>query len=400
VKTPEGNSLGSVAIQTSIGSDDSRLVIKLGEVGEIERESDKMAIGMLPMSFINDNLRFRIQAEEFAVTLNQAISTADLDGAGTLEKAIERKAAPEGGISPALTSQKLLAQTENHICTILMQNVVYDVQKLFKEKEELKDENEVPERCQVSLIVHDFKIKDETIGSPYPTVFMTTGGNRFVDFCLRTKGPLNARNVKVDLVDLILAHSGKGNKKDQNKMYLQTSENFVWKLIDTADLISQASMEPADKGDYDKTLEAYVPAYSKYVAVQYTPPQVSTIYDIKTAKVSEFNCMVSFKRNPDASRYEKFINSEGAHLMRYFTQQLKFTIDKCDLHFARYEETNLKGPRDRLIEILTAVYISRMKLKVVTILAAASFGDWKELASRDGGDDEVSCGHAPSFTDV
>ena len=74
--------------------------------------------------------------------------------------------------------------------------------------------------------------------------------------------------------------------------------------------------------------------------------------------------------------------------MRYFTQQLKFTIDQCDLHFARYEELNLKGPLDRLIEILTAVYISRMKLKVVTILAAASFGDWKNLASRDNGDDE------------
>jgi hypothetical protein len=75
-------------------------------------------------------------------------------------------------------------------------------------------------------------------------------------------------------------------------------------------------------------------------------------------------------------------------MMRYFTQQLKFTIDKCKLEFARYEENNLKGPTDRLIEILTTVYIARVKLKLVAILSASSFADWKSLAKRDDGDDE------------
>lgn len=383
VRTFEGQSLGSVAIQTSIGSDESRLLIKLGEVGEMEA---KNSAEVLPSSFKNDNLRFRIQAEEFAVTLHQATSASDdQDGLGTLEVAGEGKRPPASGRSLASN------RAENPICTILMKNCTYDMQKIFKEKEELKDENDIPERCQLSLIVHDFKVKDETPGSPLPLVFKCTGESRFLDFCVRTKGPLYGKNVKVDLVDLILAHpSGRDSTTKQNKMYLQTTEQFMWKLIDTADLISQASKEPSDRGDFDETLAAYVPIYSKDGHAQYTPPQVSTIYDIKKSRVSEFNIVVSFRRNPDAQRYEKFINSEGAHLMRYFTQQLKFTINGCDLHFARYEEKSLKGPHDRLIEILTAVYISRMKLKVVAILAAASFGDWKELAARDGGDDEVS----------
>jgi hypothetical protein len=146
--------------------------------------------------------------------------------------------------------------------------------------------------------------------------------------------------------------------------------------------------QPTDGGELDKALEAFVPNYTVDKAVKRTGPQVSKIYDIAKARISPFSIVLSFRRNPDAQRYEKFINSRGAHLMRYFTQQLKFTIEGCDLYFARYEAINLKGPIDRLTEILTAVYISRLKLKVVNILAAASFGDWSSIVSRDGDDDE------------
>lgn len=165
----------------------------------------------------------------------------------------------------------------------------------------------------------------------------------------------------------------------------------MWKLIDLADLVVHASIEgaqPTDGGELDKALEAFVPNYTVDKVVQLTGPQVFKIYDIAKARISPFSIVLSFRRNPDAQRYEKFINSRGAHMMRYFTQQLKFTIEGCDLYFARYEEVNLKGPIDRLTEILKAVYISRLKLKVVKILAAASFGDWTSLVSRDGDDDE------------
>ncbi|CAB9519551.1 protein sorting-associated protein 13A [Seminavis robusta] len=398
VKTPEGASRGSLAVQTSIGTVDSRLVIRLGEVGEIERRPVN-PLGYLPTSFNEDNIRLRIQAEKFALTLNQAVfENLDSDGKGVVEHAgaATKQSVARSALAKSLRkptgSTDVYKRTELPICTLTLNSVVYDVQKLYKPKEEL-NENDIPERCQLSLIIEHFQITDETPNSPFPLVFSFEGKNRFVDFCLRTKGPLYASNVTVDLFDLILAHSGVGDDQSGDKMCLQTSEAFVWKLIDLADRIIHASSEgahPTDGGEYEyeKALEAFVPAFSKDLIVQHTGPQIAKIYDIAKARVSPFSILVSFKRRPDAERYKEMINNRGANLMRYFTQQLKFTIDNCDLHFARYEEYNVKGPMDRLIEILSAVYLSRMKLKVVTILAAASFGDWKNLASRDGGDDE------------
>ena len=58
----------------------------------------------------------------------------------------------------------------------------------------------------------------------------------------------------------------------------------------------------------------------------------------------------------------------------------------------------MKGPADKLLEIMAAVYISRMKLKFMTILSAVSFQDWKSLASREGGDDEFQPGDIARVT--
>lgn len=74
--------------------------------------------------------------------------------------------------------------------------------------------------------------------------------------------------------------------------------------------------------------------------------------------------------------------------MNYFTRKLKFSIDNAGLKFARYQNRELKGPPDRLIESLVAVYVSRMKFKIVTILSASSLQDWRNLAAREEGDDE------------
>ena len=386
VRTSEGVSLGSVAIQTSIGSTDSRLVIKLGKVGSIEREKPKNPIDMLPIMFVADNLRLRVQADKMTVTLNQArVIEADADGQGTLEEA--NKGSDEKSVS--LERSVRYSAEETSICSIIITNCVYDVQKMFKESEE--EAKGTPERCQISLIVHDMKILDEMPGSPFPTVFKYSGENRFLDLCVRTKGPLYANTVKIDLLDMILAHSGGEEKNKKERMTIQTYEDFIWKLLDTADLISKASAEgaePANLGEVDKALAAYVAQWNVVPDVQYMPPQVSTIFNIEKIRVSPFNINISFTRTPQAERYEKFINNHGAHLMRYFTQQLKFTISDCNLRFSPYEQHSLQGPMDRLVEILTAVYSSRIKLKAVSILAASSFNDWKSLAARDGGDDE------------
>jgi len=386
VRSSRGESLGSVAMQTSIGSADSRLVIKLGKVGSIEREKPKTPLDVMPATLVHDNLRFRIQVEEISVTLNQA-ETIDSDAAGTLEVA---KTVGEEASKAFQRSER--TRDEIPICTVTAKTLVYDAQKLFKESEEGAEASRSAARCQLSILLDDFQIRDEMPGSPYPIVFRYSGDNRLLDFCVRTKGPLYAKTVHVDLFDVLVAHSGASIRKEkEEKLIFQTNEAFVWKLIDTAELISQASAEGAqqsDPGDVDKVLEAFVPKMMLEPTVEYATPRVSTIFKVEKANVSPFNLVVSFERTPQSERYEKFINNQGAYLMRYFTQQLKFTIKNCNLRFAHYEEHSLTGPADRLIEILMTVYISRIKLKAVTILAASSFSDWKNLSGRDSGDDE------------
>jgi hypothetical protein len=170
----------------------------------------------------------------------------------------------------------------------------------------------------------------------------------------------------------------------------------VWKFLDLADRIVVAAGEFAgvdielawdDEHDGYKVLVrdnniSYIEDTS-----QYTPPKSDTLFDITRARVSPFTAVVSFKRNPHASRYALKRGVRGANIMNYFTRHLKFQIDKAELNFARYEARGVKGPPDRLVEILLTVYLARMKLKFISIMSAASFQDWKFLASRDDGDD-------------
>jgi vacuolar protein sorting-associated protein 13A/C len=144
---------------------------------------------------------------------------------------------------------------------------------------------------------------------------------------------------------------------------------------DEEEEIFSVSLEPVDNDLVDE-------------AAEYSPPKSDVLYDINKARVSPFTIVVTFKREPETSRYKLLKDVRGAKLMNYFTTRLKFTLDRAELKFARYEASNIRGPANRLLEILTAVYVSRMKMKFVTIMKAVSFQDWKFLASREEGDDE------------
>ena len=73
-------------------------------------------------------------------------------------------------------------------------------------------------------------------------------------------------------------------------------------------------------------------------------------------------------------------------------------MDQAELSFSRYDVSNLKGPAEKLLEVVTAVYTSRMKLKIVSFLSAVSFHDWKLLALRDSGDDRYQGGDIARVT--
>ena len=78
--------------------------------------------------------------------------------------------------------------------------------------------------------------------------------------------------------------------------------------------------------------------------------------------------------------------------MNYFTQSLKFTVDKANIKFSGYIEKHIKGPPDRLKELIIAEYTRRMKSQVLALMKATSIQDWKNLTGREEGDDEYAEG--------
>jgi len=226
-------------------------------------------------------------------------------------------------------------------------------------------------------------------------VFDCTSDKDVFNLCIRIRGPLSADLVKVDLFDLNLAHKN-GNSE---KMTLTTSEDYLWRILDFLNRILAASGEVSgftlkyENDEHDNCVIKIDDAGGKCRSKppeknQYTAPAADTLYDIALARVSPFTIVVSFRRSPELARYKKVHDAPGAAVTNYFTRKLKFTIEKAELNFTRYEDRTLKGPLDRLIEALSTVYVGRMKFKVVSLLSAASLQDWRYLAARDDGNDE------------
>merc|ERR1712238_41910 len=295
------------------------------------------------------------------------------------------------------SEEKKTKMVKQPIMAMIFSRFTVDFQRVFKDEEKSRrnlSDTPSPQRSQISIIVHNVQIKDLTPNSHYPIVFDCTSDISVFDLCIRIRGPLSADLVKVDLFDLNLAHEN-GNSE---KMTLTTSEDYLWRILDLVNRILAASgdvsgftlkYEDADLDGYVIKIEdSGKPRSQAYEKNQYTPPTADTLYDIALARVSPFTVVVSFRRSPEQSRYTKVNDAPGAAVTNYFTRKLKFTIDKAELNFTRYEDRSLKGPSDSLIETLSTVYVSRMKFKVVSLLSAASLQDWRYLAARDDGDDE------------
>jgi len=427
VRARDGSPLGSLAVQTVLGNEDSKLAVKLGELKFGSGAKKDAAASPSQGMFGNDTVRFRIRWSEFQLTLNEA-RTMDSDevtqsSQSALDYIIESQSPSRAKKSPrqrawneaaALEqSQEQMAierQSQLPVCTIVLQRFTVDWQRIYKDgatgttgTRSTRDLLQSPERSQFSVIVHNVRLLDNTPNSKFPVVFDSTSSTAsFFDLCLRFRGPLQAELVKLDLVELNLAHAhGKSEK-----IIIQTSEDFVWKAIDVANRIAVSTAQLAGvdlKLEWDDEQEEYIVS-TKDTSAQspspgyfdtegkYTPPSSETLYDINKARVSPFELQLSFVRRPQASRYAHLQDVRGAKLMNYFTRKLKFKVDRADLKFSRYETTNIKGPPDQLIQILVAVYSKKMKFKVVSMLTAVSFEDWKNLAARDTGNDDFQDG--------
>ncbi|KAG7361574.1 vacuolar sorting-associated protein 13, N-terminal domain containing protein [Nitzschia inconspicua] len=422
VRAYNGTPIGSVYIQTVIDTHgDSRLVVKVSEV----KFGSLGAPSLLKQQsfFGEDFCRFRVRWTELQLILNEVGEAGDLG----LETWTLRKLRNQRKQSPRVASSKQNQRSESPsgqvrnamfnlspqnraneyneiqmiqqpIMAMVFSRFTVDFQRVFKEGEKKNKRDLIrnsPERSQISVIVHNVQIKDLTPDSLYPMVFDCTSDISFFDLCVRIRGPLNADLVKVDLFDLNLAHSSGRSEK----MTLTTSEAYIWRILDLINRILAASGEVAsfalkfeddsEHGGYVIKIEDFAKSRSmgseKY---KYAAPKADTLYDVALTRVSPFTLVVSFRRSPETRRYSEVSKAPGAAITNYFTRKLKFTIDKAELNFARYEDRSLKGPSDRLIETLSTVYMGRMKFKVVSLLTAASLQDWRYLAARDTGDDE------------
>lgn len=412
INSQSGSPMGSICMQTIIDTQgDSHVVVKIGDVkfGALTAYQSSEASNM----FKDDFIRFRVRWTELRLTLNEARTIKRSKNSARFESALHRIRGMSTSPQKKATSGTRLTKTsrssptseesknavrlfQQAVTTISFSRFTVDYQRIFKEETTAQSQSSAawtsPERAQLSVIVHNFQIKDERPNSQFPIVFDSSSNVSFLDLCIRIRGPSDADLVKVDLFDLNLAHAN----GISDKIVLNTSEDFVWDLFDLTNRIIAASGELAgfalkleeDEGHGGFIVSIVDSGNIHQDEVNYTTPKSDKLYNITLARVSPFTLLVTFKRNPEKSRYKKVQKVRGANLMNYFMQRLKFTIERAELKFGRYEERSLKGPPDRLFESLCAVYLSRMKFKLVTLITAASLQDWKYLAARDGGDDE------------
>jgi hypothetical protein len=281
------------------------------------------------------------------------------------------------------------------VCTVLFHRFTVDWQRVFKEESTMAaNVIDSSQRAQLSVVIHNVRIKDENPSSLYPIVFDSTSQRAsFFDLCIRTRGDMDVDLMKIDLIDIKLSHT----HGTSEKVYISTSEDFVWSVLDLADRIVAAAAEFGGVDiqiKWDKEHEGYVVAtkekddrLTNQFAITYVPPKSDRVYSIQKTRISPFKLVVSFTRSPQSSRYEVMTGVRGANIMNYFSRQLKFKVEKAELKFAQYEIDGVKGPPDRIIELLKTHYVSKIKAKILSILTAASFQDWKYLASRQVGND-------------
>ena len=424
VRSTDGVPLASLSCQTVIGATDSKLVVKIGNIHLSQPSHEMTGVASWPGAlFADDFLRLRVRWSELHIILNEERSTDVATIESSLDRICAKHASPSSTQShlktkqipspvPAWIEGKRFFQQSSadeliescnheHVCTIVFRRLTVDWQRVYKDENTSTSIQSalLSERSQLAVIVHHVQILDNTPLTPFPIVFDSTSDISFFDLCVRFRGPLNADLVKIDLVDLDLAHT----KGTSARISVKTSEDFVWKVLDIVNRIILSTAEIVgmdfhlewnkEDGEFIIQKKAFDGKGSQDgKCAIYTPPKSYKLFDVSKVRISPFKVVVSFKRQPQARRYKRFGNVPGARIMNYFTTKLKFTLDQAELSFSRYEVSNLKGPADKLLEVIMAVYTSRMKLKIVSFLSAVSFHDWKLLALRDSGDDKFQEG--------
>jgi vacuolar protein sorting-associated protein 13A/C len=362
-----GEPIGSVPIQTVIGSKDSRFVVKLGELkrGGISFK-DKGGISR------DDFLHFRVRWSQLEITFLDTSLPVDNTMIGKI--------------------------SYQSITKFVLNRFTLDYQRLFKEDmEEIISAHSAQSsaRSQFSIIIKSVQVHDCTTSPETLFLDSDSGNYNFMDTRIRTKGDSDSCLLKIDLIEIKLGHDG----ERAHEITINTNEAFLWSLLDVASRTKVAisefsSLETDIKWDnnsksfcvsareVDDNADDDIEEDGTYRA-----PRGDMLLAVKKMYVSQSAFLLSFKRQPQAARYKKVQNIGTAKILNYFTKKLNFTVDRARLKFASFSLNNVKGPPDRIIQSVKTFYMSQLKKKMFTLLTATSIDEWKQLAGRDDGKD-------------
>jgi vacuolar protein sorting-associated protein 13A/C len=263
-----GQALGSLAVQTVTGARDSRLVIKIGALNFRESENEGERSSGL---FAHDFIRVRVRWSEMRVTLKD---TEEASEKYEENRTAIRKYLKSHNVDSVELEKKLAEARHDYnvevgkkqksfpeVAQILLHRFTVDFQRIFKEEDQKVQGMGLPssERAQFSVVVHNVRITDCSPNTESSVVFDSMSDKSFFDLCVRTRGPLHADLIRVDLFDLNLAY---GDGKAE-KIVVDTGEDFVWRLLDIANRTMLATADLAgvdldlkwdDKGECDSDL--------------------------------------------------------------------------------------------------------------------------------------------------
>jgi len=399
----KGQPLGSVAVQTVVGQKDSRLAIKIGAVTFGGKENENVEEGGSSAgTFDDDEIHVDLNLSELRLTLNDTQAARIMGNTIDVDDAESKS---DKGVISVVTAETKQPTTYAKTMRISMKDMELKYQRVFMNNDKGDDKkNEAidsPEQSDVAIMLRNMTILDCTPQSKFPVVFDSSNvSQNLLDVRLKVQGSTGAELVKVQLLDICFAYD-KMNKQS-NQIIISTAEDFVWSIVDVMGRINSAISDVSefslevdwddDKSEYiiniipkPKGIKIINPDQTQDCLGHYTPPKSDKLYDIETIQISPISLQVSFRRKPQESRYE---NSESAKIIRYALKKLKFTLDRAKLYFAGYLARDIKGPSDRIVEIIQAVYISRVKLQFLRLVTATSFVEWKDMTGRDTGEDE------------
>lgn len=374
VKSRDRIPLGRVYVNTVIGGLESRFVVELGEVltGESEALADKVP-------FECDDFRCRLTFSGFNLTLNQieigvintpAIKSIASDQSVTGRMTTQALAIASWLAGPAVKPRRR-RYCEKPVLTLSFTGWAIDLSGAFRGGVNKFDYG----TATLTMIAKNFQVLDDAESAVFPVVFESSAEDAdFMNLSVNMFVPVKGNALHVDLVDIKVAQQD--NIPD--KLVFQTSESFLWRLLDVS-----REMRAASSGLSGKVVDLFwneeEDCYEVLIKekrneadeLKHKPASVDIIFDVAKARVSPFGLVLTFKREPQIARYGS--DGQTAGFLNFLKTKLKFTLKEAELHFGQYVTRNVKGPPSRLLSELSVVYKSRTKMKFLTLLSAIKF---------------------------